>query len=187
MPSRAVALALAALTGCMVEHRVAVSGHELHRGLWALRTQGQAEVVVIHQRGTYPPTTGVEVISLDQPLIVGSERPTPRSLSVGCLDLPPVDELPPTPADCPLVTARNVDFELRSGLERDWRPLRRAVVPTLVLGGLGAAIGCELGCADGSNGKLAADVTLGALGAAFVGLLAWGAYECMRGNTSCHD
>lgn len=189
MSSRVVALTLAVASGCMVEHRVAVSGRELHRGLWALRTAGQAELVVVHQRGSYTPTTAVEVVSVDQPLTSGRERLTPRALSLGCLDLPPQDERTPTDADCPLVQARDVDFELRSGLERDWRPLRKAVVPTLVLGGLGAAVGCELGCADGSNAKLAADGTLGALGVAFLGLIAWGVYDCMGhwGEPGCRD
>lgn len=175
------------LTGGCIEHRVAVTGSQLHRGLWAMRTQGQAEVMVIHQLGERPPTAEVEVIRADQVLTVGRERLTPLALGQGCLDLPPAEPDAPVDPRCRLSELRDFDFDIRTSLQADRRRIGNYAAGGLALGFVGAVIGCEIGCADDSGAKLASDIVVGGAAALVVGAMAWGLVMCVTGEISCRD
>lgn len=185
--TRAWMLALLVTGGC-IEHRVAVTGGSLHRGLWALRTQGQTEVVVVHQRGHRRPVAALEVIAADQVVTVAGERTTPLVLGQGCRDLPSPAQAAVDPR-CRLSALRDVGVELRTTTEVDGRRIGGYVAGGLALGLAAGVIGCELGCAADSTAKRASDVVVGGLAVALVGGIVWAIIDCSGrwGQPGCRD
>ncbi len=110
----AVVLAVS-LPACTVQHRLTVTGSEVHRNLGALRAKGSATVEMVEERDDRDDTRRrPEVLRADQPLLRGRHPLSIEALARGCRDIVPFADDRTSQADCPLVQMREVAFEVRT-------------------------------------------------------------------------
>jgi hypothetical protein len=106
---------LGMLPACTVQHRVTVTGSEVHRNLGALRAKGSARVDMVEERDDRDGTRRrPEVLRADQPLLRGGHPLSIAALARGCRDVAPFADDRTSQADCPLVQMREVAFEVRT-------------------------------------------------------------------------
>jgi hypothetical protein len=103
------------LPACTVQHRLTVTGSEVHRNLGALRANGSATVDMVEERDDSDDTRRrPEVLRADQPLLRAGQRLSIAALARGCRDVVPFADDRTSQADCPLVQMREVAFEVRT-------------------------------------------------------------------------
>ena len=114
--ARLVAIVLVgSLPACTVQHRLTVTGSEIHRNLGALRAKGSATVEMVEERDDRDGTRRrPEVLRSDQPLVRGGHPLSIAALARGCRDVAPFADDRTSQADCPLVQMREVAFEVRT-------------------------------------------------------------------------
>jgi hypothetical protein len=191
---RVLALLLAVATACSVQHRVVVTGRELHRNIVQLRTQGSAEVEVIDYTHGHDPAHKRSVVRFDQQVLVGNKRVAISALAEHCKDVLPFAEDKASQADCGFVKHKDTGLELSRYESRSIRDaFHTALGWTLGLGFLGAVgfgIGCEVApCTDGTQLEEAGDYALGGALAIVLAVIVWAIIDCMGkwGQPGCRD
>ena len=179
---------LGSLPACTVQHRVTVTGSEVHRNLGALRAKGSATVEMVEARDDSDDTRPrPEVLRADQPLLRGRHSLSIAALAENCRDVVPFADDPTSQSDCPLVQMRDVAFEVRTFQSRSFRE------PIILTAILAAGVGGGFAF-DGLRGS---DSRLEAVGNHAVGFLCgfliagtfWMLIDCKGrwGQPGCRD
>jgi hypothetical protein len=220
--------------GCVVQHRVQVSGHALYATLGERQARGEAQVPAsdVTEDGETATTERIgrdAVLGLDGGKIrlseldrgcvakdvkVTSARVETAETATATATMPateaeplPATDLAATPemglpslrpgaaaagssgnGGCPLQQYADTQLEVRMYNETKAPPLGTAV-GVLALSAIGAAVVCEVACADDTTPKTASDITLISLGALFATALVWSFIDCMGkwGQPGCRD
>lgn len=92
------------------------------------------------------------------------------------------------PSGCPLQQYADTQLEVRMYNETN-APHVGTVIFGVALGAIGAAVTCEVACADGTTEKKISDVTVISLGALLATALVWSFIDCMGkwGQRGCRD
>jgi hypothetical protein len=190
MQSVRTAAAIAALvtSGCVVEHRIVVTGHVVHKDLATLRARGEAIVEATELRDGHA-YVARERIRMDQPLLVGDKRLRVSELARDCSDIPPFPEDHLSGHDCELVHQRTAELEVRRFETRSVRPVVQGALAVIVLGALVASVACAAGCTEGSRLEEDSELTLGGLGVLALGGIVWAIVSCVGhgGEPGCRD
>jgi hypothetical protein len=179
---RGVALLL--IASCAVEHKVVVSGAELHRVLPEIRAHGSAVVAATDLRtdGNGHPYARQETVRLDMEIGAEDGQMSFAELVKGCHGAQPE-------VGCDLDSFAHMDFELYRYNTHSARAFFGRAGGIIGLTAFVGAVGCGLACADGSTAKTVSEYTVIGLGAALVGVIVWAIVDCMGkwGQPGCRD
>ena len=134
--------------GCTKQHRITVSGGDLHRGLPELQSGGVAVV-----RADDSGATTTERIQVTQSLWLDGKKHLVKDLVANCRTVRPFASDAVSDGDCGLVRFRDRRFEVRRFQTRRAQPAIGYAVGGLVLAGTIGAGACQLACDDDSTAR----------------------------------
>ena len=183
-----VVVLLGSLPACTVQHRLTVTGGEVHRHLGSLRAQGSATVDMVEERDDRDVTRRrPEVLRADQPLRRGGHTLSIAALARGCRDVAPFADDRTSQADCPLVQMREVSFEVRTFQSLEFHT---PIVLTVLLGA-GVGGGFAFDALRGSDSTLEAvgNHAVGFLSGFLIAGTVWMFIDCKGrwGQPGCRD